>query len=43
MTTNVHHPRSHHVHEDGLTYIREDHEHIRGLFSKFRLGWLALA
>jgi hypothetical protein len=35
MTTlNLHHPGSHF--EDGLLYVREDHEHIRNLFNKFR-------
>lgn len=39
MTTlNLHHPGSHF--EDGLLYVREDHEHIRNLFNKFRCGLL---
>lgn len=35
MTTlNLHHPLSHY--EDGLLYVKEDHDHIRNLFDKFR-------
>jgi hypothetical protein len=37
MTTlNVHHPRSHH--EDGIMFVREDHQHFKSLFAKFRCG-----